>query len=102
MGASERRNKSSAMASYMALHPNDFPDSIMRNGNAGNGADTRRLARQMGHVPNEGSHFSRGMYGGLMVARITGNLNGIPDAFQHEHVFPAWERESDRAMYGKE
>lgn len=81
MAASDHKAKDAAMAAYMKKHPGSFPDSVMRPWR-GEGAGPRGLAASMGHVPNTGSTFDRGMFGGLLAARLGFGAESIPDEYR--------------------
>lgn len=69
MALADRRAHDAAMAAYMKDRPGSFPDSIRRP-HQGEGSGMRKLAMQMGRVPNVNSHFQRGMLGGVLCARL--------------------------------
>lgn len=81
MGIAERKVQDQARAKYMADHPGQFPDSVMRP-HRGCGADDRDLAKGVQPARQKGA-WERGMLGGVIASRL-GFRGNMPKGYDLE------------------
>lgn len=78
--ASTKKERDRAFASWMKDHPNQYPDSV-RKPHDGCGSGERKLAMQMSAAGHRTGTWERGMFGGIIAARLGLGSENVPPEF---------------------
>lgn len=78
--ASTKKERDRAFAAWMKDHPNQYPDSV-RKPHDGCGSGERKLAATVNAAAHRTGTYDRGLFGGIIAARIGLGKHNVPTEF---------------------